>query len=261
MDPRNGEILALVSRPSFDPNAFAVKIDRAEWNKLVTDPDHPLMNKAIQAQLAPGSTFKILMSVAGLQEGIAQNLNVDCAGGWGPYGFFHHCDENHGAVDIHNAIPFSCDTYYYHARRHARDRPHCEVCDRVWLWAEDGDRPAGRAGRVDAERALADEELSPQVVSRRDARRFHRTGRGGGDADCNWRASSAASLRADTWCGPTWCFPTSFRQIFVAICYENLPGSGDVNIPIDPENWTTITDGMAEVTQPGYFPHGGLGAP
>ena len=106
-------LTTLISRPSFDPNAFAVKIERAEWNKLITDPDHPLMNKAIQAQLAPGSTFKILMSVAGLQEGIAQTLKVNCAGGWGPYGFFHHCDEHHGAVDIHNAIPFSCDTYYY----------------------------------------------------------------------------------------------------------------------------------------------------
>ena len=49
----------------------------------------------------------------GLQEGIAQTLKVNCAGGWGPYGFFHHCDEHHGAVDIYNAIPYSCDTYYY----------------------------------------------------------------------------------------------------------------------------------------------------
>jgi len=113
MDPRNGEILAMVSRPSFDPNLFAVKIDRGEWNKLIADPDHPLMNKAIQAQLAPGSTFKILMSVAGLQEGVAQDMHVNCAGGWGPYGYFHHCDEKHGAVDIHNAIPYSCDTFYY----------------------------------------------------------------------------------------------------------------------------------------------------
>src|SRR6202522_3195755 len=113
MDPRNGEILAMVSRPSFDPNDFAVRINRTDWNKLITDPNHPLMNKTIQAQLAPGSTFKILMSVAGLQEGIAQTLKVNCTGGWGPYGFFHHCDEHHGAVDIHNAIPFSCDTYYY----------------------------------------------------------------------------------------------------------------------------------------------------
>ena len=71
------------------------------------------MNKAIQAQLAPGSTFKILMSVAGLQEGIAQNMHIVCTGGWGPYGYFHHCDEHHGAVDIYNAIPYSCDTFYY----------------------------------------------------------------------------------------------------------------------------------------------------
>ena len=113
MDPRNGEILAMVSRPSYDPNAFAVRIKRADWNKLITDPDHPLMNKTIQAQLAPGSTFKILMSVAGLQEGIAQNLRVICTGGADFYGHFYHCDERHGSVDIHNAIPMSCDTFYY----------------------------------------------------------------------------------------------------------------------------------------------------
>src|SRR5947208_3972782 len=62
MDPRTGEILAMVSRPIFDPNDFAVRISRDEWGRLVTDPAHPLMNKAIQAQLAPGSTFKIIMS-------------------------------------------------------------------------------------------------------------------------------------------------------------------------------------------------------
>jgi penicillin-binding protein 2 len=73
MDPRTGEILAMVSRPTFDPNDFAVRVSRDEWNKLVTDPDKPLLNKAIQAQLAPGSTFKIIMSVAGWQEGIAQD--------------------------------------------------------------------------------------------------------------------------------------------------------------------------------------------
>ena len=63
MDPRTGEILAMVSGPTFDPNDFAVHVSRDEWNKLVTDPDKPLLNKAIQAQLAPGSTFKIIMSV------------------------------------------------------------------------------------------------------------------------------------------------------------------------------------------------------
>ena len=72
MDPHTGEILAMVSRPTFDPNDFAVRITHGDWSKLINDPDKPLLNKAIQAQLAPGSTFKIIMSVAGWQEG-------DCA--------------------------------------------------------------------------------------------------------------------------------------------------------------------------------------
>ncbi|MFZ1136471.1 MAG: penicillin-binding protein 2 [Candidatus Korobacteraceae bacterium] len=113
MDPRTGEILALVSRPAFDPNAFAVHVSKDEWNRLVTDPDKPLLDKAIQAQLAPGSTFKIIMSVAGLQEGIAQNLVVSCGGGATFYGRFFKCDQKHGRVDISKAIYDSCDTYYY----------------------------------------------------------------------------------------------------------------------------------------------------
>ena len=86
MDPRNGDILALVSHPTYDPNDFAVRINRTDWNSLITNPNHPLMNKAIQDQLAPGSTFKIIMSAAGLQEGVAQNMHVMCAGGADFYG-------------------------------------------------------------------------------------------------------------------------------------------------------------------------------
>src|SRR5271163_1207272 len=71
MDPHTGEILAMVSRPTFDPNQFAVRLTRTYWSQLVNNPDHPLMNKSIQAQYAPGSTFKIIMSLAGLQEGAA----------------------------------------------------------------------------------------------------------------------------------------------------------------------------------------------
>ena len=88
MDPRTGEILAMVSRPAFDPNAFAVRVSRDEWNRLMTDPGKPLLNKAIQAQLAPGSVFKIIMATAGLQEGVAQDLVVNCGGGKTFYGRF-----------------------------------------------------------------------------------------------------------------------------------------------------------------------------
>jgi len=115
MDPRTGEILAMVSRPTFDPNDFAVRISRGDWNKLITDPDKPLLNKAIQAQLAPGSTFKILMSVAGWQEGIAQTLNVHCNGGATFYGRRFGCwvKSGHGAVDLTKAIYQSCDVFFY----------------------------------------------------------------------------------------------------------------------------------------------------
>ena len=113
MDPRTGEILALVSRPAFDPNDFAVRITRDEWNSLIQDPGKPLLDKAIQAQLAPGSTFKVLMSVAGLQENIAQDLIVNCGGGGTFYGRFFKCDQKHGRVDISKGIYASCDTYYY----------------------------------------------------------------------------------------------------------------------------------------------------
>src|SRR5215468_7609600 len=115
MDPRNGEILAMVSRPTFDPNDFAVRVSRDEWNKLVNDPDKPLLNKAIQAQLAPGSTFKILMSVAGWQENIAQTLNVHCNGGATFYGRRFGCwvKTGHGAVDLPRAIYQSCDVFFY----------------------------------------------------------------------------------------------------------------------------------------------------
>ena len=71
------------------------------------------MNKAIQAQLAPGSTFKIIMSFAGLQEGVAQSMHVMCAGGGTFFGRFFGCDKHHGMVDIDHAIPWSCDTFYY----------------------------------------------------------------------------------------------------------------------------------------------------
>src|ERR1700757_812171 len=115
MDPHTGEILAMASGPTFDPNDFAVRVSRDEWNKLVTDPDKPLLNKAIQAQLAPGSTFKIIMSVAGWQEGIAQNLHIDCRGSAEFYGRRFGCwvKGGHGPVTLEKAIYQSCDVFFY----------------------------------------------------------------------------------------------------------------------------------------------------
>jgi len=118
MDPRNGEILAMVSRPTYDPNDFAVRISNDEWMKLVNDEDHPLLNKAIQAQLAPGSVFKIIMATAGMQEGIAQDMKVNCSGGASFYGRYFKCwisaeHRAHGVVDISKGIYQSCDVFFY----------------------------------------------------------------------------------------------------------------------------------------------------
>lgn len=114
MDPRNGEILAMVSRPAFDPNLFAGRISWKEWTGLVSDRNKPLLNKAIQAQLAPGSVFKIIMSVAGLEEGIVTPDHVvNCNGGANYYGRYFKCDQRHGPVNMSRAIAVSCDTYFY----------------------------------------------------------------------------------------------------------------------------------------------------
>ena len=152
MDPHTGEILALVSHPTFDPNAFSVRISRNQWAKYMDDPEHPLLDNAIQAQLAPGSTFKIVMSVAGLEEGIAQNLRVNCQGGASFYGHFFACDAHHGLVTIQNAIPLSCDTYYYTLAQRLGIGPMAEWAHRLGLGQKTGiDLPNEVSGVVPSE--------------------------------------------------------------------------------------------------------------
>jgi penicillin-binding protein 2 len=114
LDPRNGEILAMVSRPTFDPNKFAVRIKSSDWKEIANDPDHPLLNRAIQAQLAPGSTFKPIMALAGLETStIDDEFTAHCAGGASFYGHFYKCEKVHGAIQLHRAIVLSCDAYFY----------------------------------------------------------------------------------------------------------------------------------------------------
>jgi penicillin-binding protein 2 len=116
LDPRNGEVLAMVSRPAFDPNKFAGRIRSKDWKDLIGNPDNPLLNRAIQAQLAPGSTFKAVMALAGLETGIVDdNFRVHCAGGASFYGrpFKCHKRGGHGTVDLHKAIAQSCDVFFY----------------------------------------------------------------------------------------------------------------------------------------------------
>ncbi|HKV04145.1 MAG TPA: penicillin-binding protein 2 [Candidatus Acidoferrales bacterium] len=114
MDARTGEVLAMVSRPTFDPNDFAVRIPAQEWARLNSDPETPLLNRAIQAQLAPGSVFKIVMATAMLEsKAIPANYTVNCPGYAVFYGRLFHCDHAHGTVNLHKGIVASCDVYFY----------------------------------------------------------------------------------------------------------------------------------------------------
>src|SRR5579883_741421 len=116
LDPRNGEVLAMVSRPSFDPNAFATRIRAKDWNELTQDPNTPLMNRAIQAQFAPGSTFKPLVALAGLETGsIDDHTSVTCGGAATWYGRVFKCHARHGFTELHRGIVQSCDVYFYNA--------------------------------------------------------------------------------------------------------------------------------------------------
>jgi penicillin-binding protein 2 len=116
LDPRTGEVLSLVSLPAFDPNRFAVGIDRAAWASLNTDRLHPMQNRAIQGTYSPGSTFKIVMATAALEEGIVTpDFKVNCAGGANFYGRYFQCHlkGGHGVVDMRHAIEKSCNVYFY----------------------------------------------------------------------------------------------------------------------------------------------------
>jgi penicillin-binding protein 2 len=115
LDPRNGEVLAMVSRPTFDPNKFAVRIKHEDWQEIVGNRDNPLLNRAIQAQLAPGSTFKPLMALAGLEAGVIDDgFAVSCPGGASFYGHYFRCHTRHGGgVALLRGIAQSCDVYFY----------------------------------------------------------------------------------------------------------------------------------------------------
>lgn len=116
LDPRSGEVLSLVSLPSYDPNDFATGIDRATWHALNTNELRPLQNRAIQGRYSPGSTFKIVIALAALEEGlVTPDFRTNCTGGATFYGRYFRCHkrEGHGSLDMRHALEKSCNVYFY----------------------------------------------------------------------------------------------------------------------------------------------------
>src|SRR5580658_219018 len=250
MNPRTGEILAMVSRPTFDPNDFSVKISRDEWNKLIDDPDHPLLNKAIQAQLAPGSVFKIIMATAGLQEGIAQTMHVNCNGGATFYGRYFKCwvlEEHrvHGEVEISKAIYQSCDVFFYTlAEKLGIDRI-AKYAIAFGLGQKTGiDLPQEASGVMPSEewkiRNFKQKWYAGETIS---------VGIGQGavaTTPIQLARAIAAIASGGRLVRPHVTNPSDLPPGVIPA--SNAPD--ETTVPLDPKNWEIITDAMADVVNP-----------
>ena len=250
MDPRTGEILAMVSGPSFDPNDFAVHVSRDQWNKLVTDPDKPLLNKAIQAQLAPGSTFKIIMGTAGLQEGIAQDMHVTCNGGGVFYGRFFKCwisarHQTHGVVDIYKGVYQSCDVFFYTLAEKLGIERIAKYATMLGLGQKTGiDLPQEASGVIPSEewklRNFKQKWFAGETIS---------VGIGQGAVavtPIQMARAFAAIASGGHMVRPHVTNPTDLPPGVVQA--SDVPD--EVTVPLDPKNWEIITDAMAQVVSP-----------
>ena len=247
LDPRTGEVLAMVSRPTFDPNDFAVRISHDEWSQLVNDPGKPLLNKAIQAQLAPGSTFKIVMSVAGLQEGVAENMVVNCPGGKTFYGHFYKCHAVHGNVEIHRAIVQSCDSFFYTLAERLGIETIARYATALGMGQKTGvDLPNEATGLIPSEewkiKTFKQKWYAGEVIS-------VGIGQGAVTVTPIQLAHTVGGIASDgVLHRPHVAFPEELPPHYK----EALSAYPEqVRVDIDPKNWETITDAMADVPNPG----------
>lgn len=150
IDVLTGDVLALVSSPGYDPNAFSRGISLSEWRGLTHDPKSPLINKAIAGQYAPGSTFKPIVGLAALERGVmTPQTTVTCRGSISLGSHTFHCWKRggHGTLALRNALAMSCDVYFYEAARRAGIDRVSEMANRFGLGAPVGiDLPHERGG-------------------------------------------------------------------------------------------------------------------
>ncbi len=157
LDPRTGEILAYASHPAPDPNDFAVRVSKEEWQRLNEDEAHPLLNRVTQAQLAPGSVFKVIMATAMLESKIPpENFTAFCPGYGIFYGQMHKCwvygKSSHGSVNLHSALVRSCDVFFYNVGMHLGIDNISKYAKMLGLGAKTGvDLPSEEPGLVPSE--------------------------------------------------------------------------------------------------------------
>jgi penicillin-binding protein 2 len=152
MDVHTGEVYALCSHPGFDPNVFSSGIPADLWEELLADPTNPLTNKAVAGQYPPGSTFKMVTAMAGLESGVVDaSTHVYCPGYYMLGNNKFHCwkKEGHGSIDIVGALRESCDTFFYETGKRLGIDPISKMAHRLGLGDKlDFDVPGEGAGLV-----------------------------------------------------------------------------------------------------------------
>jgi len=152
VDVHTGEVLSLVSTPSFDPNAFNTGLSQAEWESLVSNPKAPLTNKAIAGQYAPGSTFKMAVALAALEKGVVtKDTKFHCNGKLELGNSTFHCWKHggHGTVDMQAALEQSCDVYFYEVAKRTGIERIAAMAERLGLGSPLGlDLPGEKSGLV-----------------------------------------------------------------------------------------------------------------
>ncbi|HWQ55577.1 MAG TPA: penicillin-binding protein 2 [Bryobacteraceae bacterium] len=240
LDPRTGEVLAMVSRPTFDPNKFAVRIRSVDWREIADNPDKPLLNRVIQAQLAPGSTFKPVMQLAGLETGVIDPAwSVRCGGGASFYGRYFKCWEKrgHGTVDAHRGMTHSCDVYFYNVGNKLG-------IDKIAYYAQHAGL-GGRAG-IDLPNEAEGVVPSQQWVMRNYRRKWYAgetisvsIGQGALTVTPLQLARAIGGIAV----GGTWHHPHLLKDL-------NKTEKPDV-LTLNPENVKTVIDGMFGVVNEG----------
>jgi len=246
LDPRTGEVLAMVSRPTPDPNDFAVRIPKEEWRQLNEDPLRPLLNRAIQAQLAPGSVYKIVTATAMLEDhSIPESFTTYCPGYGTFYGRQFKCwvysskkgPTSHGTTDLHDAILKSCDVFFYTVGMKLGIDRLAFYSDKMGIGHKTGiDLPSEEAGLMPSE---------PWVE-----RVFHR----------KWYAGETISVAIGQ--GAITTTPLQLARLIGGIAsggdfkqphmLKDAQNVGEVKFPLSENTIEKITDGMyGVVNQPG----------
>jgi len=249
LDPRTGEILAMASVPSYDPNVFALGIENAQWQALINDPLKPLRNRTVQGTYAPGSTFKIVMAMAALGEGvITPETSFYCSGSKVIYGNSFACARasGHGLVNLRQAIQHSCNVYFYTLGEKL-------AVDKIHKWAH----RLGLGGRTGIDVPGEDESVIPSEAWKQ--RRFKERWYPGdtisvaiGQGYVTVTPVALARMISTIANGGTLVTPHVVRAIDQGTGWEPVPSHNTVPPdPLDPDMLTAVRDGLLLAVEAG----------